>query len=150
MAVNGTHDYGEEWKQKNIFRQDTIGTRNGSLTVGLYNDGTDQLSESSDVGDISSEPSNGEYAAQTLSLDSSDLTLSVDGSGNLQVEGTVTFQLLDTGATVDGYFITTTFTSDVVNNESSENEHIIISGTFGDEDLSEYSDIDVTIQDTLS
>lgn len=150
MAVNGTHDYGEEWKQKNIFRQDTIGTRNGSLTVGLYNDSTDSLSESSDVGDISSEPTSGEYAQQTLSLDSNDLSLSVDGSNNLQVEGTVTFQLLDTGETVDGYFITASFKSDVVNNESGANEHIVISGTFGEEDLSQYSEIDVTIQDTLS
>jgi hypothetical protein len=150
MAVNGTHDYGEEWKQKNIFRQDTISTRNSSLTVGLYNDNSDSLGEASDVSDITSEPSSGEYAPQTLSLDSSDLSLSVDGSGNLQVEGTVTFQLLDTGATVDGYFITTSFQSDIVNSESSENEHIVISGTFGTEDLSQYSEIDVTIQDTLS
>jgi hypothetical protein len=150
MAVNGTHDYGEEWKQKNIFRQDTISTRNSSLTVGLYNDNSDSLGEASDVSDITSEPSSGEYSAQTLSLDSTDLSLSVDGSGNLQVEGTVTFQLLDTGATVDGYFITTSFQSDIVNSESSENEHIVISGTFGTEDLSQYSEIDVTIQDTLS
>lgn len=150
MAVNGTHDVGEEWKQKNNYRQDTIGTRDGSLDVGLYNDNTDSLSESDDISAVSSEPSTGNYGRQPLSLDGSDLSMSVDGSGDLQVSGTVTFDVLDTGEDVDGYFVVANFTSDVVNDESSANDHVVISATFGDEDLSQYSSIDVTVQDTLS
>ena len=149
MAVNGTHDTGEEWKQKVIYRQDLIGTRDASVEVGLYEDATDSLSDSDDVGVISTEPTSGNYARQTFTLDSTDISLSVDGSGNLKVSGTVTFDTIDTTETVDGYFVVVTFQSDVVNSESGENDHLLISATFGTENLSDYSSFDVTVEDTL-
>jgi hypothetical protein len=149
MAVNGTHDVGEEFKQKSIFRTDLI-TRPGTLEVLLYNDATDNLGEASDVGDITTEPTTGNYTRQTLSFDSGDLSLSVDGSGDLQVDGGVTFDTLDTGDTVDGYALVASFQSDVVNSETGANNHIIASATFGTTDLSNFSDITVNFQDTLS
>lgn len=150
MAVNGTHDYGEEWKQKSIFRQDLIGSRATTVTVGLYNDSTDNLSESNDIGDITTEPSSGNYARQTVNLDSTDLSIGLDGSNNMKVTGSVTFDTLDTGETVDGYFLIVSFQSDVVNSEGSANDHIILSSTFGTKDLSQYLDFTVTFNDTLS
>ena len=150
MAVNGTHDTGEEWKQKAIFRQDLIASRDTTLTVGLYNDSTDALSDSSDIGDITSEPASGNYARQSVTLDSSDISLSLDGSNNIQASGSVTFDLLDTGETVDGYFILVTFQSDIVNNESTENDHLLASATFGERDLSEFSELTVNFNDTLN
>jgi hypothetical protein len=152
MAVNGTHDTGEEFKQKSIFRQDAIGTRPTTVEVGLYNDATDALAESDDVGAITTEPTTGNYTRQTLSLDTSDLSLSVDGAGDLSVEGTVSFDVTDTGETVDAYFLTVSFESDVVNSETTVNDHLLVSATFngGSEDLSNSSAIDVTISDTLS
>jgi len=149
MAVNGTHDVGEEFKQKSIFRTDLI-TRPGTLEVLLYNDATDNLGEASDVGDITTEPTTGNYTRQTLSFDSGDLSLSVDGSGDLQVDGGVTFDTLDTGDTVDGYALVASFQSDVVNSETGANNHIIASATFGTTDLSNFSDVTVNFQDTLS
>lgn len=149
MAVNGTHDVGEEFKQKSIYRQDLI-SRPATLEVLLYNDATDSLSESSDVGDITTEPTTGNYARQTLSFDSSDLTLSVDGSADLQADGSVTFDTLDTGDTVDGYALVVSFQSDVVNSETSSNPHILGSATFGTTDLSNFSDVTVNFQDSLS
>jgi len=149
MAVNGTHDVGEEFKQKSIYRTDLI-TRPGTLEVLLYNDSTDNLGEASDVGDINTEPDTGNYTRQTLSFDSGDFTLSIDGSGDLQVDGSVTFDTLDTGDTVDGYALVASFQSDVVNSESSANDHIIASATFGTTDLSTFSDVTVNFQDTLS
>jgi hypothetical protein len=152
MAVNGTHDTGEEFKQKSIFRQDAIGTRPTTVEVGLYNDATDALGEVDDVGAITTEPTTGNYTRQTLSLDTSDLSLSVDGAGDLAVDGTVSFDVTDTGETVDAYFLTVSFQSDVVNSETAANEHLLVSATFngGSEDLSNSSAIDVTISDTLS
>ena len=149
MAVNGTHDVGEEFKQKSIFRQDTL-TRPGTLEVLLYNDSTDNLSESSDVGDVTTEPTAGNYTRQTVNFDTWDLTLSVDGSGDLQADGSVTFDTLDTGNTVDGYALVASFQSDVVNAEAGANDHIIASATFGTTDLSNFSDVTVNFQDTLS
>jgi len=150
MAVNGTHDVGEEWKQKVLYRQDLIGSRDTTLTVGLYNDATDALSDSDDVGAITSEPTSGNYARQTLSTDTTDLSLSVNASTNVQADGTVTFDVTDTGETVDGFFVLVAFQSDVVNAETSQNDHILISATFGTEDLSQYSSFDVTVQDALN
>lgn len=150
MAVNGTHDTGEEWKQKVLYRQDLIAARDTSISVGLYNDATDALSESNDVGDITTEPTTGNYAQQTLTLDSTDVSLSVNGSGDLKAEGTVTFDVTDTGETVDGFYVVVTFQSDVVNAESAENDHLLISATFGTTDLSNYTSIDVNVEDTLS
>jgi len=149
MAVNGTHDVGEEFKQKSIYRTDLI-TRPGTLEVLLYNDSTDNLSEASDVGDITTEPTAGNYTRQTVSFDTGDLTLSVDGSGDLQVDGSVTFDTLDTGDTVDGYALVASFQSDVVNSEAGANDHIIASATFGITDLSNFSDVTINFQDTLS
>jgi len=149
MAVDGTHDVGEEFKQKSIYRADTL-SRPTTLDVLLYNDSTDNLSESSDIGDITSEPSEGNYTRQSLSFDSSDLSLNVDGSSNLQVEGSVTFDTLDTGDTVDGYALVASFTSDVLNAETGSNDHIIASSTFGTTDLSNFSDVTVNFQDVLS
>ena len=149
MAVDGTHDVGEEFKQKSIYRADTL-SRPTTLDVLLYNDSTDNLSESSDIADITSEPSAGNYTRQSVSFDSSDLSLSVDGSSNLQVEGSVTFDTLDTGDTVDGYALVASFTSDVLNAETGSNDHIIASSTFGTTDLSNFSDVTVNFQDVLS
>jgi len=149
MAVNGTHDAGEEFKQKSIYRADTL-TRPTTLDVLLYNDSTDDLGEASDIGDITSEPAAGNYTRQSVSFDSTDLSLSVDGSGNLKVEGSVTFDTLDTGDTVDGYALVASFTSDVVNAETGSNDHIIASATFGTTDLSNFSDVTVNFQDVLS
>lgn len=150
MAVNGTHNVGEEWKQKTLYRQDTIGTRETALEIRLYNDGSQTLSDSSDPAiPLSSEPTTGNYAPQTLSLDSTSLSLS-QSTGDLLVQGTVTFDVLDTGETVDGFVGVVSFQSDVVNAETGANPHVVISGTFGTEDLSNYSSFDVTVQDTLN
>lgn len=150
MAVNGTHDVGEEWKQKTIYRQDQIGSRATTIDVGLYNDSTDSLSDSDDIGAITSEPTQGNYARQSLSLDGGDFSLSVNGNGNVEISGTVSFDVTDTGETVDGFFAVVSFKSDVVNSEGSVNDHIVLSGTFGTEDLTDYSSVDVTIQDALN
>jgi len=149
MAVDGTHDTGEEWKQKVLYRQDLINSRDVSIDVGLYNDNTDALSQSDDIGDITSEPGSGNYGRQTLSLDSSDLTVTQD-SGDIKVSGTVTFDVSNTTETVDGYFVVVTFQSDVVFAEGSQNDHLLISAVFGTTDLSNYTNIDITLSDTLS
>jgi len=148
MAVNGTHDTGEEFKQKSIFRTDNI-NRPTSITVGLYNDSTDNLSQSDDVGAITTEPTTGNYSPQTSTLDSTDITLSVS-SGDLEASTTVTFDTSDTGETVDGYFVLVNFQSDIVAGESSASDHILSSATFGTTDLTNFLSLDVTVQDVLS
>lgn len=149
MAVNGTHNTGEEFKQKSIYRQDNIGTRPGSVDVLLYDDSSDSLTESDDVGSISSEPTSGNYSRQSISLDSTDLSVS-QSSGDIVIEATVTFDVSDTGETVDGFAVVVNFQSDIVSGDTSANDHLLLSGTFGTTDLTNYTSIDVTLSDTLS
>lgn len=146
MVSTGLSDYGEEWEHKLAFRQDLI-TRDTTIEVLLFDDATDALTDSSDVGDITTEPTDGNYTRQTFTLDSSDVSLSVD-SGNLRAEATVTFDVDGTTGTVDATACVVSFQSDVVNSEGAQNPHHIYSATLdiGSQDLSNFTSIEVTAQ----
>lgn len=148
MAVNGTHNTGEEFKQKSIYRQDTIGTRPTTILVGLYNDATDALTEASDIGDITSEPTTGNYARQSLSLDSTGLAINTT-SGDTVIDGSVTFDAADTGETIDSFFVIVNFQSSIAG-DASASDHLLLTGQFGQTDLTNYIDITVNISDSLS
>ena len=149
MVSTGYHDTGEEWAQKHTYRQDLI-TRGASVDVLLFDDSTDSLTDSSDVGDITTEPTSGNYARESLSLDGSDLSLDVTG-GNVRVQGGVSFDVTDTTATIDAYAIIVNFQSDVVNSEGSQNDHLLFSATLdeGSTDLTGNTRIDIQVNGVL-
>jgi hypothetical protein len=146
LVSTGLSDYGEEWEHKWAFRQDLI-TRDASVEVLLYDDSTDSLSDSSDVGDITTEPTDGNYARQTFTLDSTDVTLSVV-SGDLRAEASVTFDVDGTTGTVDATACVVDFQSDVVNSEGSPNPHHIYSATLdiGSVNLSQFTSLGTTVR----
>lgn len=123
MVSIGYHDVGEEWSQKLAWRRDLI-TRETEVDVLLFDDSVDSLDDTSDVSDITTELSGGQYARQTVNLDSGDVSLSVSG-GNLRVSGTVTFDIDGTSGSFDSYGLVNEFTSDIVNNETTPNPHLI-------------------------
>jgi hypothetical protein len=105
------HDTGEEFLIDAVFRSDTI-TKPTSVDVSLFNDNTDALSDSSDIGDITTEPSGAAFARQTATLDSGDFTNS-DSGGDWQT--TIADQVFDTSDSnqdVDAYMIIVNFTAD--------------------------------------
>jgi len=145
MVSEGYHDTGAEWAHKFAFRQDTI-TRDDTIEVLLYDDSTDELTDSSDVGDITTEPTDGDYARQTFTLDDTDVTLSEE-AGQIRAEATVTFDVTDTTGTVDATQTVVDFQSDVVNDESDANPHFLYSATldFGSADLSQFDNLQTTV-----
>lgn len=145
MTSTGLHDTGEEWTQKVTYRQDLITARDASIDIGVYDDATDTLTDPSDVGAITTEPTDGNYARQAVTLDSTDVTLSVVG-GDLEAQFEVTFDVTNTTGTADAWFAVVTFQSDIVNAEAAENPHLLASGTFdgGSVDLANYKDLTVT------
>jgi hypothetical protein len=145
MVSTGLSDYGEEWEHKFAFRQDLLGTRDTTLEVLLYDDSTDAISDADDIGAVTTEPSDGNYARQTLTLDSSDMSLSIVG-GDIRVEGDVTFDVAGTTGTVDASMVVVDFQSDVVNSETGQNPHHIYSATLdiGSVDLAQFTVLDVT------
>jgi len=146
MVSTGYSDVGEEWSQKSTYRQDLI-TRDTTIEVLLYDDATDSLDDTSDVGDITTEPNDGNYARQTFTLDSTDVSLSVQ-SGDLRAEATVTFDVDGTTGTVNASGCVVSFQSDVVNSEGSQNPHLIYTATLdiGSVDLANFTSLETNVQ----
>jgi len=151
MVSTGLHDTGEEWQQKTTYRQDQIGTRDTTIEVLLFDDSTDTLTDSSDIGDITTEPTDGNYARQTINLDGSDVTLS-QNSGDIRATATVTFDVTNTTGTVDAAATVVDFQSDIVNAEGSANPHLLDSGTLdaGSQDLSNFTSLDIQVNIDLN
>jgi len=146
MVSDGYHDVGEEWAQKTTYRQDLI-TRDTTIEILLYDDSTDALTDSSDIGDINTEPTDGNYTRQTVTLDSSDLTFSVV-DGDLRAEAMLSFDVENTTGTVDAWGAVVDFQSDVVNAEGAQNPHLIATALFldGSRDLSNYLTFDLDVR----
>jgi hypothetical protein len=146
MVSTGYSNLGEEWAQKLAFRSDLI-TRDLTIEVLLYDDSVDSLSDTSDVGAITTEPTTGNYTRQTFSLDSADVSLSTSG-GDLRAQATVVFDVDGSTETVDSSAAIVSFQSDVVNAETSQNPHHIFSASLdiGSQDLSNFTSIEVTPQ----
>lgn len=151
MVVDGYSDWGEEWAQKWAWRQDLLGTRDTTAQVLLYDDSTDQIGESDDLGAVTTEPTDGNYTQQVFSLDDPKVSLTVV-DGKIQAEAEVTFDVTNTTGTIDSSMTTITFQSDIVNSESSQNPHHITSATAGtgSRNLSDFTEITVTVRLTLN
>ena len=146
MVSEGYHDTGEEWAQKLAFRQDEI-TRETTVEVLLYDDDTDALTDSDDVGDITTEPTDGNYTRQTFTLDSADVELSVS-DGQILAEASVLFDLIDTTGTVNASGTVVEFQSDVFNDEEGENPHLLYTAelNIGTQDLSNFDELEILVQ----
>lgn len=145
MPSTGYSDWGEEWSQKWAFRQDLLGTRDTTIEVLLYDDSTDQISDSDDVTAVTTEPTDGNYTRQTFTLDSTDVTITQVG-GDIRAEATVTFDVDGTTGSVDASMCVVDFQSDVVGGETGQNPHHIYSASLdiGSQDLSNFTSLEVT------
>lgn len=111
------HDTGEEYYQDKLSGE--------SFTIGLYNDNSDNLTDSNDVGDITTEPSDGNYSRQTgVAFSSSDDS----GDWILTNDSQVQFDVTDTTGTVDAYFIVVNFQSDD-KSDGAATDHLLATGS---------------------
>lgn len=123
----GLSDYGEEFVIRKTFLENL-----GSVTsveIGLYDDSTDNLSDSDDTGDITTEPSGSAYGKISKDFGTSAFTAQMPGT---EVEAIIEdhdFDLSDddTGS-VDSYFLTITFKANVVSSDSAETTHLVARG----------------------
>lgn len=112
-------DLGEEYLIKNGL--DTV-----TVEVGLYNDSTDALNDNSDVGDLTTEPGNGNYARQTVDFSAADLS----GNWGVDNDSQFTFDFSDivkgdaNDQDVDTAFVTISFQASDTGDTSS-NTHLI-------------------------
>jgi hypothetical protein len=147
MVSAGYHNVGEEWAQKLTFRRDRI-TRDTTVTVVLFDDSVDQLTDASDVSDITTQPTTGNYAPVTFQLDSTDITVSDQNNDDTRAEASVTFDLNNTSDNVDSAGLIVDFQSDIVNTESGQNPHLIYTAPLDNApvDTSTFSAIEVNPQ----
>jgi hypothetical protein len=138
------HDTGEEFAIKDLFREDEI-TKPADVSIGLFNDATDALSDTSDVGDINTEPSGAAYATQTASFSSADFTSQDNASGNWEVViADQVFDTSDSSQDVDAYYVEVTFQAEDTG-DGSANAHLYWTG-----DLDQTYDLNSVDQFTLS
>jgi hypothetical protein len=121
------HRTGEEFAVKKVFRTDELGSVT-TVSVGLYDDSTDGLSDTSGPSDISTEPTGGSYTRQTADLDTSDFTTEENSNNNWQaVIADQTFDVSDSDANVDAYFAIVTFQSES-EGDGSQNDNLFWTG----------------------
>lgn len=110
-------DIGEEYVLKNNLDA-------ASLTVGLYNDATDTAGDTTDLADLTTEPSDGNYVRQSMTAELVDNT---SQNWQFQNNAQISFDVTDTTGTVDSYFIVANFTSTDAS-DGSATDHIIATG----------------------
>ena len=105
-------------------------TKPSSIDVGLYDDATDALQDSSDIGDLTTEPgSGGTYSRTTLTFGPGDFTAESNANGNWQVVfSDMTFDTSGESDPVDAYFCAITFDSEEQNDGGTPSEHLLFTG----------------------
>jgi hypothetical protein len=127
-------DLGEEWMVKTNLDSE-------SVDIGLYNDSTDSIGDSDDVGAITTEPSDGNYTRQTgESLSAADIS----GDWGVDNDNTVSFDVTNTTGTVDSYFFVANFQADDTG-DGSANDHLVVTGSLSQSyDLSNVDQLDIS------
>ena len=140
MTTQPLHDTGEEYTIKNGL--------SGTYTVALFEDGElsgsgDNLNDSSDIGDITTEPGGSNYAQQSATFSVADLS----GDWGIQNDSLIEFNTLDSSRDVDAVALIVNFQS-ADKGDSSANDHLLGTTTLTQtRNLSDYSSIDYAAGD---
>lgn len=127
--------------------QDLVVDSGKTFDIGLYNDSSDSLGDTSDIGDINTEPTGSAYSRQSDAASGFSVSLS---GGDVQISGkTQTFDVSDSSQTVDSVFVVVNFSSDVVSSDGGTGtDHLFYTNALDQSyDLSSFSstvDLDPT------
>lgn len=135
--VNLLTNIGEEWYTEN--NVDSV-----SIDVGLYNDSTDTLGETSTLSSITTEPSGSNYSRQTSTVTSKQIS----GDFGFDNDSLLSFDTSDSSQTVDAAFIVVNFQSDTVAGDGSANDHLVAAGDLSQSrDLSQIDTLEIASGD---
>jgi len=93
-----------------------------SISVGLYNDSTDAITDTDDLAAINTEPSGSAYTQQATTL-----TLTDDGDWQAEISADAVFDTSDSTQSVDSYFLVANFQADDTG-DGSATDHLICTG----------------------
>lgn len=116
------HDTGEEFIIDKVF---TGGNAATQVKVGLYNDGTDALTDGSTYSAITTEPAGSNYAQQTATFGTN--FTNTDNSGNWETQmDNLVFNTSDSNQSVDSYYVVVNFASD---DTGTTADHLFFTGS---------------------
>lgn len=115
MTQDLVTDLGEEYLMKNGYDAITV-------TVGVYNDSTDAISDTDDIGSITTEPSNSNYSRKSVTFTATDIS----GNWGVDNDSQFVFDFSDQTASedVDTAFIVYSFQAEDTGDSSSQ-DHLI-------------------------
>jgi hypothetical protein len=124
-------DLGEEWTLETALE-------GASISVGLYNDSTDAISDANDLADITTEPSGAAYSRQSTTL-----TMTDGGDWQVETSAQVSFDTSDSSQNVDSYFLVANFQADDTG-DGSATDHLIATGALSQSrDLSQIDTLNI-------
>lgn len=119
MTAPLTTDIGEEYLESGLSDGDTI-------TFLLYNDDTDNVQETEDVADITSELDNtNSYARQSSTVSTSQLSGSGNGDWGYKTDSQIVFDLSTNTETFDAIGYIANFDSTVAGDGGTATDHLI-------------------------
>lgn len=139
------HDTGEEFILDYVFTGGA--TKPANVTVGLYDDSADTLADGDDIGSITTEPTSGNYARQSVSFDGTGFnTADSGGDWEATTANTVQFDVTNTTESVDSYFVLVNFDSDDAGDGGTAADHLFWTGPLEQtRDLSQIDTLNVNV-----
>lgn len=126
--VTQLHNTGEEVMLRDFFEESVDKTNISGLTIGLFSDNTDGLTDADDVDSITTDPNGSAYARATLSFGTSQFTAESNANGNWQVVfSDMTFDTSDSSNSVDAYYVEINFQSQETG-DTSKSPHLLFTG----------------------
>jgi len=120
------HDTGEEAIMRDFFEESL--SKPTSVSVTLFNDSTDALSDGSDVSSVTTEPGGASFNRQSASFGTTDFTAEDNANANWQsVIADQTFDTSDSSQTVDAYAVYIRYQSNDTGDSSAQN-HLLFTG----------------------
>jgi hypothetical protein len=112
-----------------------------SVDVGLYNDTTDSVTDTTDL-PLSSEPADGNYnRAVGEAVSASDIS----GNWGIDNDGVITFDVSNTTGTVDSYFFVANFASTDAGDGGTATDHLVLTGSLSQSyDLSNLDTLEIS------
>lgn len=115
---------GAEFLVKVLFTEEA--TKPADTGIGLYDSQTDTLTEDSDMADITTEPSDGNYARLSYTFGATDFASGTNTDGDWQADFTEkTFNVVDTTGYADSYFEVVSFTA---SGDGGATDHLLTYG----------------------
>ena len=124
--------FGEEYTVK-------TNLEGATLTIGLYNDSTDTIADGDDLAAITTEPSDGNYVRQSITVE----TVNSGGNWTARNTSSFSFDTTNTTGTVDSYFVVANFQSTEAG-DGSATDHLIATGALSQSrDLSQIDTLNI-------